>query len=314
MMAILSIMGIYRYDDSIFDDFRVPDGIDKEDVIDNILFECAELEIVYPEFDFLKLAIKRWTNKEFPIWSRLYNTTKLEYNPIWNVDAMEETTENRDFTKTGNRKITGEDTRNGERIIDGTAKDSRNINTEETGEGTENIKNNGESEDTRTSEKVKTEKGTIENVGEISGNNLRSVWGYNEDIPQDAEKVTNTENRTGTETRNLTENENINDSNKNTHEDDTTKTTNTSNKIGTSDINDNEHKETITDAESGTNKGTIEDIGEDKGTINISHRRTGNIGVTTSQKMILEERQVSEFDIIDYITKSFKRKFCLLIY
>ena len=40
----------------------------------------------------------------------------------------------------------------------------------------------------------------------------------------------------------------------------------------------------------------------------------GNIGVTTTQKMIEEERSVSQFNISDYIIDSFKRRFCLLVY
>ena len=45
-----------------------------------------------------------------------------------------------------------------------------------------------------------------------------------------------------------------------------------------------------------------------------SGRTHGNIGVTTSQQMIEAERKVSEFNIIDYITDSFKRRFCLMVY
>lgn len=43
-------------------------------------------------------------------------------------------------------------------------------------------------------------------------------------------------------------------------------------------------------------------------------RMWGNIGVTTTQQMIEEERRVSQFNITDYIIESFKRRFCLLIY
>ena len=40
----------------------------------------------------------------------------------------------------------------------------------------------------------------------------------------------------------------------------------------------------------------------------------GNVGVTTTQQMIEEERRVVRFNIIDYIIEDFKRRFCLLIY
>lgn len=43
-------------------------------------------------------------------------------------------------------------------------------------------------------------------------------------------------------------------------------------------------------------------------------RETGNIGVTTTQQMIKEEREVDQFNIYEYIVQSFKRRFCLLVY
>lgn len=46
----------------------------------------------------------------------------------------------------------------------------------------------------------------------------------------------------------------------------------------------------------------------------ITNRAHGNIGITTSQQMIKQERQISEFNIIKYIVDDFKQKFCLLIY
>lgn len=47
---------------------------------------------------------------------------------------------------------------------------------------------------------------------------------------------------------------------------------------------------------------------------NLETRRTGNIGVTTTQKMIQEEREVAVFNTIDYITNSFKKRFCVMVY
>ena len=43
-------------------------------------------------------------------------------------------------------------------------------------------------------------------------------------------------------------------------------------------------------------------------------RRTGNIGVTASQDLIKKEREIADFSTIEFITKSFKERFCLLVY
>ena len=44
----ISILGLYNYNTDIFSGFEVPDGMDREPVINEILMQCAELELVYP--------------------------------------------------------------------------------------------------------------------------------------------------------------------------------------------------------------------------------------------------------------------------
>lgn len=160
----LSIMGMYEYDNSLFDGLDVPTYkdknnvvhvVDKTAVINSILLNCAELEILYPEFDTMKLAIGVWSAAEQDTWKKMYATVMMEYNPLWNVDA------------------------------------------------------------------------DIVNIG--------SVMGFNED-------------------------ENWSDAAKETQ------------------------------------------------------RRTGNIGVTASQDLIQKERDIADFSIIRFITESFKKRFCIMVY
>lgn len=40
----------------------------------------------------------------------------------------------------------------------------------------------------------------------------------------------------------------------------------------------------------------------------------GNIGVTTSQQMIMSEREVAEFCMVDYIVNDFISRFCVMVY
>ena len=160
----LSIMGMYEYDNSLFDGLDVPTYTDKNNVvhvvdktavINSILLNCAELEILYPNIDTMKLAIGVWSAAEQDTWKKMYATVMMEYNPLWNVDA------------------------------------------------------------------------DIVNIG--------SVMGFNED-------------------------ENWSDAAKETQ------------------------------------------------------RRTGNIGVTASQDLIQKERDIADFSIIRFITESFKKRFCIMVY
>ena len=40
----------------------------------------------------------------------------------------------------------------------------------------------------------------------------------------------------------------------------------------------------------------------------------GNIGVTTTQKLIKEQRQIDLFNLYDIIIESFKMRFCIMVY
>lgn len=92
--ATLSIAGLYSWDDHIFDQMQVPTGVNKQNVIDNILLECAELTVIYPDWDFMRKAIGAWSTKELEIWQKVYDLEHMEYNPIENYDRYEDELEN----------------------------------------------------------------------------------------------------------------------------------------------------------------------------------------------------------------------------
>ena len=85
----LSVLGLYQYDNSIFADMVIPPELDRETLIDNILLECAELEVLYPDADFFKFAVKLWSEKEAPRWNALYSTTQYKYDPTENYNRHE---------------------------------------------------------------------------------------------------------------------------------------------------------------------------------------------------------------------------------
>lgn len=73
-----------------------------------------------------------------------------------------------------------------------------------------------------------------------------------------------------------------------------------------------------TKTETGREESVSEKIGDTEsssGNDQWSERRTGNIGVTTTQKMLNEEVEFwSAYDIIRYIINDFAKEFCLLVY
>lgn len=93
----LSVLGLYNYDDTLFDNMVVPAGVDKTNVlIPNLLSELAELEVLYADPEIMKTIIEVWSKKQLPVWSKLMATVNLEYNPIYNKDGYYEETETTD--------------------------------------------------------------------------------------------------------------------------------------------------------------------------------------------------------------------------
>ena len=93
MSSSLSLLGLYFYDETILDDMALPKDVDSEVMKNTILRECAELEILYSNPEFLKNAINIWSRAELQTWERLQEAFTIEYNPIWNVDGTETETE-----------------------------------------------------------------------------------------------------------------------------------------------------------------------------------------------------------------------------
>lgn len=46
----------------------------------------------------------------------------------------------------------------------------------------------------------------------------------------------------------------------------------------------------------------------------FTHKEAGNIGVTTTQQMIREQREILEFNLYEYICRDFKQTFCIQVY
>ena len=105
-MSLLTVEGLYNYDNTLFEGFDVPEGLVKQIAIDAILMRTRELEILYPDFTYMKNRITIWSNKYQNNWKKLYDTTVLEYNPIENYDRMEDWTDTDDETTTSARDNT----------------------------------------------------------------------------------------------------------------------------------------------------------------------------------------------------------------
>ena len=88
----LSIVGLYNSDNGLFNDMVFPQGFtvdEKQTVVQNILVECAELELLFPDRDFMKSMIPLWSKINVSVWNRIFTESKLTYNPIENYNRTE---------------------------------------------------------------------------------------------------------------------------------------------------------------------------------------------------------------------------------
>ena len=86
----MTLIGMYNWDDTIFSELVLPTGIDKDLFINSLLLQGGEFEVLYPDPDFMKNAIKIWGMKWFRTFAEWFKGTKAEWNPIYNYDRYED--------------------------------------------------------------------------------------------------------------------------------------------------------------------------------------------------------------------------------
>ena len=185
---------------------------------------CYNTEI--EQIDLIHKNVKFTLIKNNYKYKTLFNTTNLEYNPIWNVDGTEER------VKESSKESSDTDIFN----------------------NTDTLTKGGS--DTSSSTGTDTE--------------TKSVTTFDSDVFRDTEKTINTPNTTDTTTYNSS------DTNRHT--------------------------------------GTVSNSYEDSENETETVTKQGNIGVTSTQSLISQEREVAIFDFISIVEKDIIKNVCSLIY
>lgn len=107
MSGTMSLLGLWTANKGIFDFFQIPAALNKQTLIDNLLMECAELEVLYPDAEFMRDAIGAWSAAECDKWEELEKTLHYEYDPISNYDRREEWTDDSEGSSTATSTATG---------------------------------------------------------------------------------------------------------------------------------------------------------------------------------------------------------------
>lgn len=179
-MAKLTIIGLEKWlnsqNDSLFKSITLPEGIDKDLTVNEILLRCSEFEVQYPDPDFLKMATEHFFKKYRRTFEKWIEAYLAEYNPIENTDRYEEWTDK--GTSEGKEKTNGTHTSNGSAEVTGNTTNLHDVTTDTSGTYKPESKDTTSSKDTTQNsntlgvDDTRDTNGKTENkhVGHIHGN------------------------------------------------------------------------------------------------------------------------------------------------
>ena len=102
-MPRITLWGFYQYDQTLFDDIVLPDGIDKENLVSEIMRNSGDLYPYHQTPEYLKSNINYWFARRLFDFERMYEALRTEYSPIENYDRKENIT--RDYVNGGSDKV-----------------------------------------------------------------------------------------------------------------------------------------------------------------------------------------------------------------
>lgn len=168
MGASLSILGLYEWNEGIFDNLELPEGLDRDVVIPEIVTECADFCLLYPDYDFMRMLIGAWSKKEKRVWADLLKSESFEYNPIENYDRYEEITRSVEGESTASGTSSNTSSGNGSSTATGAQTAYNSIDFEDTGKTTSTSTSSGT--DSGTSSNESTSNGTETVNAHLHGN------------------------------------------------------------------------------------------------------------------------------------------------
>lgn len=99
--ATMTLIGLYNEDNTIFDLLNVPEDLNKDTLVKNILLRSGEFEVLYPDPNFMKFSIGAFSDAWQDTFIRWVNALSLEYNPLENYDRKEDWTDTRNGHNSG---------------------------------------------------------------------------------------------------------------------------------------------------------------------------------------------------------------------
>lgn len=247
-------------------------------------------------------------------WKKLYATLKFEYNPIWNKNETITETVEREVEMNGTNQESSSNQSTSSGTGSKSTEDNLTIDTEKSvngsDTGTDTVVVDGSVSGTQTG----TEETSSSSSGSQSVDGYDNVFGFNSTtaVRNTSNTQTNTDQNSNTSTRtpNLASST---DTDQTTTETRDLSSSSTETNSGT---NEREISESSTTSGSSTSSGSKNGSDHQKTDDNMTSVRLeqGNIGLTSTQKLINEERSLWDFNFFERIFKDIDEKLVLKIY
>lgn len=344
--ANLSIVGMLQWDPTLLDEMSIPESVNRSILKNNIILECAELQLIWSDPEFMKQAVNAWSQTCLPVWNEIERILGIEYDPQWNKDLYEEGTDDTLRTGTDTKTQTGTDTlaqtgtdtlaktgtdtvsKTGTDTVAQTGTDTMRKTGTVTGEtDSESVKDQDIAETRATTnsetehEERTDEQDIVNSVNGFNSNGTVAAMAAHDKQDNDASTerdstLTGSEDVTGSKTDDTT----VTDHSETTTENDLTdaRTLNLQNQ----------------ETRNMTDRRTLDT--EDQRTRNLQDQRTknltdlqtrnlkdalshnwhvyGNIGSVSSQELLMKELELRQINLYKVITTDFKKQFCLQVY
>ena len=107
--AKVTLVGMNTYfrnaGSDLFEFLDLPDGLNKQTLVDNIMLQGGEFEVLYSDPAAFKSYIDIWARREYATFKRWIDALAIEYAPLENYDRHEDWTDTLDSD--GTSRTTG---------------------------------------------------------------------------------------------------------------------------------------------------------------------------------------------------------------
>lgn len=110
MWAKLTLYGLNEWGKheniGIFDTLTLPDDIDKDVLISQIMLRGAEFPVIHPEPSFMQNMISAWGKIHYSTFEKWITALNIKYEPLYNYDRHEEWSDNETRSDNGTSSST----------------------------------------------------------------------------------------------------------------------------------------------------------------------------------------------------------------